>query len=306
MGKKRLEQIEEAYEKRDEKSYYDGDRKPMFTDKFPEWKCKEGENYIKILPTKEERLFGMPIHIHWNVGINNDAFLCPKRTEKKSCPICEHQAKLMKGLEAGEKWDEEIKTFFPRDRIVYLIIDTRDDETIEEGIQIYAAPIKKVHKEGILPLCRKSRTGEIIDISDPNNELEVIFTREGTGQTDTSYGGFKTDKSNLNLEEVKEFIKELPDKFEDILNLAPYEEIKEAFDGIVEKDDDGLSDEEDVPMEQEEEASRTRRRRSRKESSSELTEDKDSPEEEEDEKARKKRQLREEVRKRSRRGKDSD
>jgi hypothetical protein len=209
---------------------------------------------------------------------------------------------MMKALESGERWDDEIKGYFPKERMVYLIVDTKDDETINQGVQIYAAPIKKVHKVGVLPLCKKPRSKEVIDISDPTHELEVIFSREGTSLEGTSYGGFKTDKSQLSIEEVKEFMKDVPDKFEEILNPAPYDEIKEAFEGM--SGGDGLSDETDVPVDQDEEkpsrAGRGRSRKPREEVKASDTDDQEALPEE-DERSQKKRKLREEVRNRSRR-----
>ncbi len=225
--------IRKNYDNRDKKPYYSTDRKSMFKSSFPEWKPEEDINFIKILPPKADDIyFGFEMWIHWQVGDDEDAFLCPKKTNGEDCPICLYQAQLMKELDEDEKWTKEITSLFPQARMVYFIVDTKDDDTIEKGVQIYPAPYTKVDKEGIIPLCvviNEDREETEFDISLPENMKDVTFTRKGKKQYDTVYSGFKLVKSTLTIDEVKGFIEQLPENFNDILDCPSYEEIESAF-----------------------------------------------------------------------------
>jgi len=257
----REERINEEYDKKDEKSYQGGEFRPLFLSDFPEWRSpegkkmpKEGDNFVKILPPKQDDIaFGMDLWAHWNVGDNNDTYICskkmrevlitqlgrtaeelPEEIKDGKCPICEAQASMIKDL-GGEsyKGNRSIIDLFPTARKIFMIVDDANDDSRELGVQIWSAPMTKVHKEQIMPLCKikkGKRAGEIVDISLPENEYTVCFTRKGMTREGTSYGGFSLEPSDLTVDETYDAIEKLPEKFEDILNFATYDEIAEASD----------------------------------------------------------------------------
>lgn len=308
----RLDKINEEYGNKDKKPYYEGAFRSLFTNEFPEWRPKESDNFVKILPPVQDDIyFGLEIWLHDSVGADRDRFLCPKKMKEiltkrlmrkqedlpkeiadGRCPICEDQARMIKDLK-GEtyKGNNEIISLFPDTRTVFMIIDDKDDDTRAEGVQVWSAPTTKVNKDQILNLCkikRGERAGETIDISLPENEYTVAFTREGKTKEKTSYGGFSLEKSELTIEEVKEYMKLLPDKFEDILNFASYEEIRLAYEGIVSKPDSSQTKEAEkveVP----------RRRTSESETSRRDIPVKGEKVNEEDDRERIKRELREKI-----------
>ena len=311
----RLGRIGEEYENKDKKSYSGGEFRSLFTGDFQEWRGpdgkkrpKVGDNFVKILPPKQDDIyFGLEIWAHWEVGDNRDPYLCPKKMKEVlmskldrkeedlpkeirdgKCPICEAQACMIKDLGgATYKGNRKIIDLFPSGRVVYMMIDDESDETRDSGIQIWSAPITKVNKEQIIPLCKikkGKRAGEFVDVSLPDNEYTVCFSRQGTVKEDTSYGGFSLEPSDTSIDEVYEFAESLPEKFEDILSFSSYEEIADAF---------GMDEEEEAPRRgRKEEKEEESPRRSRRDSSAEEKEEDEDPEEE---RVRVKRELREKM-----------
>ena len=121
----REESINEEYNSKDDKPYQGGAFRLLFLEDFPAWRSpdgkkmpKEGDNFVKILPPKQDGIyFGMEMWAHWNVGDNNDTFICPKKMREVlvgklkrptddlpkeiadgKCPICEEQARMIKDL----------------------------------------------------------------------------------------------------------------------------------------------------------------------------------------------------------------
>jgi hypothetical protein len=56
------------------------------------WKPSEGENVVRILPTKDGDPF-KHFHFHYNVG-EKAGFLCPKKNFGDDCPVCDFVSKL--------------------------------------------------------------------------------------------------------------------------------------------------------------------------------------------------------------------
>ena len=56
------------------------------------WKPSEGDQTIRILPTKDGDPF-KEFHFHYNVG-KNPGILCPKKNYGEHCPICDFASSL--------------------------------------------------------------------------------------------------------------------------------------------------------------------------------------------------------------------
>ena len=68
--------------------------------------------------------------IHRNIGSDNAVVVCPMKTLKKACPICEHRKMLMKDWDTNE---EMIKALRPSERQLFNVINL-DKESA--GIQV--------------------------------------------------------------------------------------------------------------------------------------------------------------------------
>jgi len=70
--------------------------------------------------------------VHRSIGPENETVVCPSKTAKKPCPICEFRAKE---VAKGEDGDEElIKSLGPRERQLWNVYDHAD---AERGVQVW-------------------------------------------------------------------------------------------------------------------------------------------------------------------------
>src|SRR3990167_4543631 len=83
--------------------------------------------------------------------------------------------------------------------------------------------------DDILGISYKKKTGEIIDISDPDEGYNLFFDRIGLGRN-TKYKNYQLD-DETNVVDVGLIEKISP--FRDVLIWATYEEVKAAFTGMV-------------------------------------------------------------------------
>ena len=97
------------------------------------WKPSEGDQTIRILPTKDGDPF-KEFHFHYNVG-KNPGILCPKKNYGEHCPICEFASTLWR--DGVENNDDQTKNaamkLFARKRY-YSPIIVRGQET--NGVKI--------------------------------------------------------------------------------------------------------------------------------------------------------------------------
>ena len=71
-----------------------------------------------------EPYFERTFFVHQGIGPNQDWYLCPARTFKKPCPVCEHRAKLSADPDADEAL---IKSLAPKERQLWLVKDLLND-----------------------------------------------------------------------------------------------------------------------------------------------------------------------------------
>ena len=194
------------------------------------YKAPEGDNFIRFVPpTDDEAPFGLEIKVHYGIGVNGSAFLCPKFLGNGPCPICNKVQELKTVQKQSEVADESlaktISGLWAKTRYLYWIIDMTSDETEKIGVQLYdACP---TIEDGIIGVSRDQRTKEIIDISDPDEGLTLIFTRKGLGPQNTTYKAFKSEEANPLSDEILDSVVD----FENILEVHDYNTIKAEFEG---------------------------------------------------------------------------
>jgi len=214
-------------------------------------KKPKGNNFIRIVVPSSVGPFALEVHKHDNIGSNTATYLCLNKMFGKSCPICEYAKELKRtggSLEA-------VKALDTSRRFLMFVVDTENNDTIDEGPKWFDCPIS-IYKE-ICIQSQNRRTGERIDPTDPINGRDVEFVRRD---------GKRTEYIGLKLVETdpipKSWYEDLP-AFEDVLLIPTAEELEIAVRGS--KSSDAISSNEGRDIDQNsrtrrnEDSSRTRR-----------------------------------------------
>ena len=221
--------LKTAYENRGK--YVDGNnRRYIFNSVGAEklWKVLDKSHKIRLLPVHPSdniNFYGMTVHIHTNVGVNQDQFLCLKRMKNTNCPICEQQTSL---------WDTEpdmAKDLYPQTRYLVWMVDL--SQTPDKQVaQIWSCP--RTAMDDILAVSYKKSTDEILNLADIDDGIAIYFDREKTPGTNFSkYKNFQLDDNTTPAKD--EWLEEVC-SFEELLDYATYEEINNAFLGISNED----------------------------------------------------------------------
>lgn len=218
--------LKEAYANRGKYPDKEGNRKYIFNEEGDKkiWKVLDKSHKIRLLPMHPDdniNFYGMLVHIHTNVGINGDQFLCLKRMKSENCPICEQQISL---------WDTEpemAKTLYPQARYLLWIVDL--SQPLNKQIaQIWSCP--RTAMDDILGISYKKSTDEILNLADIDDGIVIYFDREKTqGTTFSKYKNFQLDNK---VTPVKDdwLIDIVP--LSTLLEYATYTDIKNTFLGI--------------------------------------------------------------------------
>ena len=201
------------------------------------WTPREGDNYIRILPSCDKD-FNIWCHIwiHYNPQ-SKKYFLCPKEMSPKNsstspCPVCEEYENLK---DAGEE-DDVCSQFKAGAKTLFFIID-RDDE--KKGVQLYAASRWQVAVD-IFDQMEDKRKNITIDIADIDNGYDVVVTKEGKGMH-TKYKAFvERESSEIGSNEWEDQLV----SFADVLADEPtYDTLKaDFFGGGVEEEEEKESE----------------------------------------------------------------
>lgn len=113
---------------------------------FNKWKPGKGQHMIDIVPyfagkndypeAKEDGTYMFSFGVHYNIGIDKKAYICPKTIpglKDKRCPICEHAAKLKN---EGKDYDD-YKEFFPKKRELYNVVIQDSEKERDKGVQVF-------------------------------------------------------------------------------------------------------------------------------------------------------------------------
>jgi len=223
---------------------------------------KKGTRYFDIIPyevtestnpsaKKGELWYERTYFRHGQVGLENKTIVCPARTIKESCPICEHRNILLKDYDKNES---EIKATKTSERQIFNVIDV---EKPDDGVQIL----------DISYFC----FGEVLDNELLEDEEHGVYPDLENGLTiktrfkNESIGNFEFPKaSRIDFEKrdpYEDSILEEVANLDTILNILSYKEIKALFFETGEN------------LEEEEEEPKQTRRRSRKKPEEEVEEE---------------------------------
>lgn len=188
------------------------------------WKVSDKSHKVRLLPVHPDdniNFYGMTVHIHTNVGVNGDQYLCPKRMLNKLCPICEQQASL---------WDTEpdmAKDLYPQSRYLVWMVDL-SVEPNKQKTQVWSCP--RTAMDDILGISYKKATDEIVNLANLVDGFALYFDREKTpGTTFSKYKNFQLDDNPTPVKE--EWVNGIK-SFSEIIEYASYDEIKNAFLGL--------------------------------------------------------------------------
>jgi len=195
------------------------------------YKAQAGTHFLAIIPPPDEdSYFAQQIFAHYNVGLSNQAFLCPRMMNDDPCPLCEESMRIKRsGEEVDEATMKSLNPFPPR--YLFWIVNMATAESEAQGVQLYDAPMT-VNDE-ILALSKDRRTGELIDVSDPVDGKIVAFERVGAGLI-TKYRGFALEDRDPLMES---WLDQAVD-FDKVFVVSSYADIKKAWEGVDTSDDD--------------------------------------------------------------------
>lgn len=185
-----------------------------------QFKTEPGDNFIAIIPPLEDDIFwAKEIYVHYNVGVDGKAFLCPKKMANESCIICEDR----KRIKERDVDDERVKELRPSLRYLVFVVDTTNSTTENEGIKWWDAPATVIDE--ITDMSANKRSGEIIDVSDPDDGRNIIFKRTGKG-IGTRYGSVELETRDPIPDSWLEVI-----SFEEALQIINLEKIEAEYSG---------------------------------------------------------------------------
>jgi len=187
---------------------------------------KPGNVFLVILPRPDSPKFFEQIYVHYNVGPNQYAFLCPNKMYDEDCPVCNYRKELS---DRGEP-DDVLRLYSYTTRVLLWVVNVENSRTVDEGVYLYDAPNSIL--KGIAGQTRDIRTGEIIDISDPVEDLELQFVRTGKDMH-TKYDSFKVERR---AEEIPEEYYDIPIDMVDVLIQPDVDEMRKALGILVKRD----------------------------------------------------------------------
>lgn len=201
--------------------------------------------------------------VHRNIGPDNAAFLCPAKTLKKPCPVCEHRKSL-----DPEEDEKLIKELAPKERQLWNVIDLKNPD---DGVQLldisYHLFGRMVEKE--IENSEEEDEWDMFATYDKGLTLRVNWVEESFGGRSYFEAGsvnFRPRRDEYDKDEWLEQVFCL----DELLVETPYKELKAA---LLQTD----TDEEDEEEEDE------KPRRGKKKAAKKSSRKKPEPEEEEDE-----------------------
>ena len=250
------------------------------------YKPKKGTQTLAIVPyevkTKNhpeadvgELWYQRDIYVHYNVGIDEKAVICPK-TIGKSCPICKYLSALKKDPDADE---EIIKALKPKHRELYNVINLDEDSDkvllFEISYYNFGDKLDEEIREG------KPEWADFAEVEE-GFALSIRFKEKQLGQN--KY----LQASRIDFEERDDYTEEILEQafdLDSLLNILSYDDIEKILHGEPEDIDDEDEEEEEKP-------SRRSSKRKKEETSDEdeeetsddTSDDDDEDEEDEEEK----------------------
>jgi len=213
---------QENLEKRSERS--GGDFESFIKNDFKTYKVRKGDNHIRILPPTwedpENDYYGFDVFVHYGVGPEKASVICPYKTAKQPCPVCEERQKL----ERSGASDEELREYRASQRVLVWLIDRKDEDL---GPMIWAMPFGL--SQDIVKCSKDKTTGSYFFIDDPDDGNDLFFDKEGEGKL-TKYKGIQVSHRSSSVDvDWLDFIADNP--LPDLLVIRDYDEINALFTG---------------------------------------------------------------------------
>lgn len=232
-GKKRFkyqQRSKERWQERAEQSGYN--KRSMVIDGVKSFRPKSDDNLVRILPPTFEDAdhYGYEVYVHWNVGPDNDAFLCLKAMQGEDCPICEEKARALK--DNDKDYADKLNA---KKRVFCYVVD-RDEE--DEGLLLWAMPWTL--DRDVTTLAVDKRTGEVLAVDDPEDGYDVEFTKQGKGRN-TEYVGVAIARKRSALDNDEALDDAIERPVPECLKFYTYDEIDKVFNaggGAYDDDDD--------------------------------------------------------------------
>ena len=202
------------------------------------WKPSEGDQTIRILPTKDGDPF-KEFHFHYNVG-KNPGILCPKKNYGEHCPICDFASQLWREGVAGndDQAKNAAKKLFARKRY-YSPIIVRGKES--NGVKIWA--YGKTAYETLLGYVLDPDYG---DITDPQTgtDIKLTYTIPGTpGSFPKTALQPRRRPSVLcddNIADCQDLLDSVPN-IDNLFDVKTSEEVQTLLDGYLSSDNSAES-----------------------------------------------------------------
>lgn len=160
---------------------------------------------------------------HRGIGPNNDTFVCPAKTAKKPCPICEYRSKLQRDPDADEKLIQDLA---PKERQLWNVIDLEEPE---KGVQLWDISFHLFGKLLDAEIRNADEGDEYEFYADPTEGMSLklgIAEKSFAGNTfyEVETIGFKTRR-----EQYDEDIVEKAHPLDKLLIVPEYEKFKAVF-----------------------------------------------------------------------------
>jgi len=212
---------------------------------------KPGSYRIDILPYKVGK--GNPyadegtLHyertywVHRGVGADEDTYVCPAKTAKKPCPICEYRAKLERDSNADE---ELIRALAPKERQLFNVVDLAAQD---RGVQIWD---NSYHLFGKLLDSRIRNADDDEDFA-RFCELEGGLTLKLTAEEKSMGKNKFCDVTSIDFKPRKDdYTEEWLDAcycLDDIVKVLDYDSLRKIFLQTADVDEEELESDDDAP-----------------------------------------------------------
>ena len=168
---------QESFQKREAQQIQAADS--MFDRAVIEFRPHDGENNIRILPPgwNQPDHYGVPLFVHYGVGVDRTAFLSLTRHLGKRDPIAEVHTVAMRNNDEKRAKESRVS-----ERVAFFLIDRANPD---KGPQLWNAPKASIDA-AIRSVCFDAKTNEPLYPDDPENGYDIFFHKSGKGLK-TSY-----------------------------------------------------------------------------------------------------------------------
>ncbi len=212
--------------------------KSYFIQKYKEFKPKEGENHIRILPPLGFNFpkhvtphYGITLYMHFLMTSPKATIICPNKSTdfrpssiESKCPVCEDVSRLYATNQAEKVKTLRIKA---QKKTLVWMLDLKNPS--ENTPLLFAIP--STLDLGFIKLCKDRSTGEIYNLDDPDAGFNIFFdkTKELGG---TKYiGEFRDSRPTSVSPEHLQFVHDNP--LPNLLMWRGYEELKSLYGGEI-------------------------------------------------------------------------